>query len=96
MEPYLSAGAPSRDFQPWIGFGPTFSGARFDTAWPIAHAQLPNQGEQEFEGGVAMITQPARHLFAPQLHMVRSCVGFLRHRRLCADHKAVGTSFQLS
>jgi len=63
MELYLSTSAPS-NFQPRVGFGPTFPGAGFD-AWTIAHAQLPNQSEQEFLGGVATIAHAVRD---PSLH----------------------------
>jgi len=70
MEPYLSTSTPSRHFQPRVGFGPTFSGAGFDTTWPIAHTQLSNQSEQEFQGVFAVIAQPVRDPSAPQLHSV--------------------------
>jgi hypothetical protein len=93
MEPYLPAGAPSSNFQPRVGFGPTFSGAGFDTTWSVAHTQLPDQSEQEFEGRVAMIAQPVRDPFAPQLHSVfeaeraRMSGGFIRSlRHQQADH----------
>jgi hypothetical protein len=96
MEPYLSTSAPSRNFQPRVGFGPTFPGAGFDTTWSIAHAQLPNQSEQEFQGGVAMIAQPVRDPFAPQLHSVfeaeraRMSGGLLRRLRHQQADQVIG------
>jgi hypothetical protein len=96
MEPYLPAGAPSSNFQPRVGFGPTFPGAGFDTTWSIAHAQLPNQSEQEFQGGVARIAQPVRDPFAPQLNSVFEAEragmsgGFLRSLRHQQADQVVG------
>jgi hypothetical protein len=96
MKPYLSTSAPSRNFQPRVGFGPTFPCAGLNTTWSVAHPQLPNQSEQKFLGCVATIAQAACDPFAPQLNGVfeteraRMSGGFLRRLRHQQADQIVG------
>jgi len=82
----------TRDFQPWVRFGPTFARPGLDSSRSVADSYLSDQREQDSDTTVAVAAQKAQDPLRPHLHGVLKTQLAWRYGgvRGCLRHEQAG------